>query len=99
MLLVPLSAVPSQTLSITLGGQACSIALRTNGNNLYFNLLVSNVPIVTGKICRNRQRLLVGLNYRHFIGDFVFVDSQGDEQPAYTGLGGRWQLYYLGANE
>ncbi len=99
MLLVPLSPTPSQTLSITLGGQSCSIALRDNDGNLYFNLLVNNLPIIIGGICRNRQRLLVGLEYRGFIGDFVFVDSQGDEQPAYTGLGDRWQLYYLGATE
>ena len=99
MLLVPLDSVPSQTLFITLGGQACSIALRDNGDNLYFSLFVSNAPIMVGKICRNRQRLLVGLDYRGFIGDFVFVDLQGDDQPAYIGLGSRWQLYYLGAGE
>ncbi len=99
MLLVPLEAVPSQTLAIKLGGQSCSIAIRENGGNLYFNLLVSNSPIIVGSICRNRQRLLVGLEYRGFIGDFVFVDSQGDEQPSYTGLGDRWQLYYLGVDE
>jgi len=99
MLIVPLESVPSQTLSITLNGQGCSIAVRDNGGNLYFNLLVNNQPIIIGSICRNMQRLLVGLEYRGFIGDFVFVDSQGDEQPAYTGLGSRWQLYYLGVNE
>ena len=99
MLLIPLEAVPSQTLSITLAGQACSIAVRDNNVNLYLDLRVSNRPIVVGKICRNRQRLLIGLGYRGFIGDFVFVDSQGDEQPAYAGLGSRWQLYYLGAGE
>jgi hypothetical protein len=82
-----------------LGGQSCAIALRSNGGNLYFDLLVNNKPIIVGSICRNRQRLLVGLNYRGFVGDFVFVDSQGDEQPEYTGLGIRWFLYYLGANE
>lgn len=99
MLLVPLSAVPSQTLFITLGGQSCAISLRSNGGDLYLNLLVSNAPIMVGKVCRNRQRLLVGLDYRGFVGDFVFVDSQGDEQPDYTGLGDRWNLYYLGTGE
>jgi len=99
MLLVPLQATPSQTLSIKLGGQSCAIALRTNGPNLYFDLRKDNSPIIVGSICRNRQRLLVGLGYRGFIGDFVFVDSQGDEQPVYSGLGTRWNLYYLGADE
>lgn len=99
MLLVPLESVPSQTLSITLAGQSCSVAVRSNGGSLYFTLLVNNLPVIVGSICRNRQRLLVGLGYRGFVGDFVFVDSQGDEQPAYAGLGGRWQLYYLGVGE
>ncbi len=99
MLVVPLESVPSETLFITLGGQACGISVRSNNGNLYFNLLVNNEPIVVGKICRNRQRLLIGLNYRGFIGDFVFVDSQGDESPAYSGLGTRWKLYYLSATE
>lgn len=99
MLLVPLSPVPSQTLFITLSGQSCSIALRTNDGNLYFDLFLNNFPVVSGKICRNRQRLLVGLGYLGFIGDFAFVDTQGDLQPEYTGLGDRWQLYYLEPGE
>lgn len=99
MILVPLSAVASQTLAITLAGQACKISLRTNGGNLYFDLVVGTTTIVTSKICRNQQRLLLGVSYRGFVGDFVFVDTQGDEQPLYSGLGDRWLFYYLTADE
>lgn len=99
MITVPLSAVPSQTLAITLNKQACRISLRTNGNNMYFDLVVGTEPIVTSKICRNKQRLLLGVKYRGFLGDFVFVDTQGDEQPVYTGLNTRWLLYYLAVDE
>lgn len=99
MILVPLSAVASQTLAITLNGQACKISLRANGGSLYFSLVVSSTTILTSKICRNKQRLLLGLEYRGFSGDFAFVDTQGDEQPWYTGLNDRWLLYYLNPDE
>lgn len=96
---IPLSPVPSQTLAITLAGQACQIAVRSNGGDLYFDLTVGTNPIITSKICRNIQRLLLGVGYRKFVGDFMFVDTQGDAQPEYTGLDTRWLLYYLAANE
>lgn len=99
MIVVPLSQVPSQTLAITLNGQPCRISLRTNSGSMYFDLKIGIDPIVTSKICRNKQRLLLGVKYRGFIGDFMFVDTRGDSQPEYTGLNDRWLLYYLGANE
>lgn len=99
MISIPLSPVPSQTLAVTLAGQACRISLRENGGNMYFDLRVGNNPILTSKICRNRQRLLLGVGYRGFIGNFIFDDTRGDEQPSYIGLNSRWLLYYLAANE
>lgn len=92
---IPLSAVPSQTLAITLNGQGCQIALRSNGGNLYFTLKMNTDSIVTSKICRNKQRLMLGISYRGFRGDFLFVDTQGNEQPEYSGLNTRWLLYYI----
>jgi hypothetical protein len=99
VIIIPLSAVPSQTLAINIAGQACRIALRSNGGNLYFDLTVGGSSIVSSKICRNRQRLLLGVKYRGFIGDFIFDDTQGDSQPSFSGLNTRWLLYYVAANE
>lgn len=99
MIIVPLQAVPSQTLSVQLGGQACQIALRQNGPNMYFDLIADGVPIVTGRICRNIQRLLLDEQYRGFQGDFLFQDLRGDTQPVYFSLGSRYFLYYLRADE
>lgn len=96
MIQVPLSAVPNQSLSIRLNGQSCQIALRQNGTFLYFTLLVNNTPVITYRLCENRQRLLIDAHYRGFLGDFMFVDqSTADEAPVYTGLNTRWLLYYL----
>lgn len=100
MIQVPLAAIPSQSLSIRLGGQPCQIALRQNGAFLYFTLLVNNRPIVKYRLCQNRQRLLIDAKYQGFIGDFMFVDqSPADEAPYYTGLNDRWILYYLSPDE
>jgi hypothetical protein len=99
MKLVPLIAVPSQTLSVVLGNQNAQIAVRQNGPNMYFDLSVDGSPIVVTRICRDRQRLLLDAKYRGFIGDFAFFDTQGTTQPFYTGLGARYLLVYLEAGE
>ena len=96
---VPLTAKASQTLSINLGNQACQIAIYTLGldedAHLYMDLSVGTTPIVTTRICRNVQRLLEDTQYRGFQGDFMFIDTQGDTDPVYTGLGTRYELLYL----
>lgn len=102
MIQVPLQAVPNQTLAITLDRQPAQITLRQNGDNMYFDLFVSTNPIVLTRICRDRQRLLLDAGYRGFLGDFVFIDTQGADNPAFAGLGGvgsRYQLIYLSAGE
>jgi len=102
MMQVPLQPVPNQTLAITLARQAAQIALRQNGANIYFDLLLNNEYIVRTRICRDRQRLLLDAAYKGFVGDFVFIDTQGEDNPSYRGLGGvgsRFQLIYLEAGE
>jgi hypothetical protein len=99
MRVVPLAAVPSQTLAIVLDGQNAQIALRQNGSFLYFSLSQDDSPIVTTRICRDRQLLLVDARYRGFKGDFLFVDQQGDTDPTFTGLGARYQLVFVSASE
>lgn len=96
MILVPLAAIANQTLAIVLAGQPCQIALRQNGANMYFDLSVNDdEAIVATRICRNKQLLLLNVQYRGFVGDFLFVDTQGDTQPEYTGLNSRYFLYYV----
>lgn len=91
---VPLAAVPSQTLSIVLRGQSCAISIFTRTTGIYFDLDADGVTIVRGMICRNEARLLLDRGYKGFVGDFVFVDTQGVDDPIYTGLGARWLLLY-----
>lgn len=99
MIIVPLQAVPNQTLSIVLATQLANISVRQNGANIYFTLALGTQPIVTTRICRDRQQLLLDAAYQGFVGDFEFQDTQGTDDPFYTGLGARWQLVYLEASD
>lgn len=92
---IPLAAVPSQTVNVTLNNQEARITVRTTGTELFFSL----EGVAENRICRDRQRLLIDAQYRGFVGDFSFVDTQGVNDPNYLGLDGRYQLVYLNAGE
>jgi hypothetical protein len=99
MIEIQLSKNPNQTQTTAQNRQQCRINLHTQmDGNLYFDLLVAGVPFVQYVICQNKT-LLVGRSYLGFIGDFYFVDTQGDSDPTYDGLGARFKLFYLSASE
>lgn len=102
MLIVPLQPVPNQALTISLANQLCQVNVNQKGANLYLDLLVNNAPIIIGTICENLNRLVRSL-YLGFAGDLAFIDTQGSEDPTYTGLGptadARFLLAYIEANE
>ena len=98
MLEIPLTATPSQTLSVALGGQNCQISIRHRSTGIYFDLSVDNAPVVLTSLCLDRVRL-IRRPYLGFKGDLVFIDTQGKADPEYAGLGTRWRLVYLEASE
>lgn len=108
MQVVPLNAVPSQTFQITLDGQACALSvytktgydltdgtLSTTEAQLYADISYNGVTLTTTAVCLNEKRLLINRQYLGFAGDFMFVDTQGADDPQYAGLGTRWLLLYL----
>jgi hypothetical protein len=96
MLEVPTRPVANQQLQVQLAGQACTIVVRQNLYGLFMDLTVNDSLVIAGVICQNLNRIVRDL-YFGFIGDFVFVDTQGSSDPVYTGLGTRWLLIYLEA--
>ena len=96
MIIVPLSAVPSQIVNTTVASQNCKIAVYTLGssNSLYFDLSIKGKAIINCALCHDRVKL-VQLSYLGLIGDFCFVDTQGTQDPIYTGIGSRYLLAYL----
>ena len=97
MLSVPLAPVPSQTLAIILDGQNCNLAVYTERTGIYMDVEVNGTTIATARILRDGARVLQDEQYQPFVGDFILVDTQGELDPVYTGLGTRWQLVYLQA--
>lgn len=95
--IVPLQAVPNQLVNIALANQACQIKVGQTLYGLYMSLYVNNELILGGVICQNMNRIIRDA-YFGFVGDFTFLDNQGNDDPDYTGLGGlgaRFNLIYL----
>lgn len=92
-LIVPLAAVPAQTLSIELGGQQCRLAVRQKATGMYVDLYVNDALIIGGRIARNLARI-VRSSYLGFAGDLAFFDTAGKTDPTYDGLGTRYVLLY-----
>jgi len=96
--LVPLQATASQNLTISLGNQVCQLSIYQKNSGLYMDIEVNNGPILSGVICENLNRIVRDL-WLGFSGDFMYVDTQGSNDPYYTGLGSRYQLLYLAASD
>lgn len=61
---------------------------------LYCDLAINGVPAWYGKPCLN-QTALNWYNYQGFHGQLLFFDTQGTSDPAWAGLGTRYQLMYF----
>lgn len=99
MLVVPLSAVPSQIVTTNLNNQPCQIAVYQKLTGMFIDLYVNDVLIVGGVECENVNRIVRDV-YLGFSGDLLFLDNQpsqtdGPSDPFYTGLGTRFTLMYL----
>jgi hypothetical protein len=98
MQIIPIQAVESQAVTVTLAGQVCQINLYSKLYGLFADLYESNALVVGGILVLDRNRL-VRSTYLGFIGDLIVYDTQGTDDPTYDGLGSRFLLAYLGADE
>lgn len=94
MMVIPLQAVPSQAVTVSLGGQNCQISVYQKSTGLYCDVYLNNSLIVAGVLCLDRVKIVRDA-YHGLIGDLSFVDQQGASEPEYTGVGSRYLLYYL----
>jgi len=95
---VPLQPVPSQSTKVVLGGQNCQILIYQKPQGCFVDINADGVDIVVGIIGRDAVPL-VCREYTGFIGNLLFIDTQGSDDPSYDGLGSRWSLVYLTAEE
>lgn len=94
MNVIPIQDTPSQDLNINLGGQFCTISLRTRVSGMFCDLYVNNSLIIGGVICQNLNPI-VRDTYLGFSGDLMFLDTQGVSDPVSPGLGTRYLLIYV----
>ena len=94
MQIVPLKAVPAQTLLVPLTNQDVQLNIYQKLTGLFMDVYANNSVIILGVQCENANRI-VRNSYLGFVGDFIFVDTQGQTNPNSSGLGTRYQLQYL----
>jgi hypothetical protein len=97
-LIVPLQALPSQTVSVLLNNQQCQLNIYQKSTGMFMDVAVNNAVIISGVICQYFNRIVRSL-YLGFLGDFAFVDTQGSSDPYYASLGTRYILVYFYPNE
>lgn len=91
---IPIQPVPSQTLQAVLAGQQCAMSVYVKNQCMFFDLALSGAPVAYAIQAKNLVNL-VPTGYLGFVGWLVFLDTQGSDDPEYTGLGTRWVLLYL----
>lgn len=90
---VPLSPVAFQALEVPLSGHVLGVRLQQRSTGLYLSLSLDGVGLIAGLLCQDRT-WLVRKSYFGLPGDLVFVDTQGTDDPQWSGLGTRFVLLY-----
>ena len=94
---IPLRSVAAQEFNVVLGQQACALTLYQKSAGLFMDVYLSGEPLIVGVLCRDRSRI-VRSKYLGLAGDMYFVDTEGEADPYYAGLGSRWVLMFEGAS-
>jgi hypothetical protein len=97
MQIIPLNRIPNQNLQVQLSNQACTINVVQMAYGLFVSLYIGSTLIISNVLAQNLNRIVRDL-YLDFSGDLLFYDTQGTQNPDYTGLGGptaRYQFIYL----
>lgn len=95
-LIVPTNDIANQTILTTLNNQTCQLNLYQKRTGFFMDLYVSNALVLGGVLCRNQCFLVMNV-YLGFVGDFMWVDTQGQNADPIVGggIGTRFQLVYL----
>lgn len=94
---ISISAIPSQTLSVPLGGNNYSLKLYSIGGHTSYNLSINSVEIISGFKLTN-DNLLLPYRYQEVNGNLL-LSVPVDEIPDYTRFSLSQFLYYLDSDE
>ena len=90
---IPLRPVAAQEFNVVLNKQPCTLKLYQKSAGLFMDVALSGVSIIIGALCRDRSRIVRGVHLG-LRGDMYFVDTEGMQDPYYTGLGSRFVLMF-----
>ncbi|MCX8748206.1 hypothetical protein ABV523_17905 [Snodgrassella alvi] len=83
---IPLNAAPNQTVSFVMDNKRWLVTLNSRLGNLYASIENDrDGVIINNRICLNKTPLSKNL---------VFIDTDGSQDPFYTGLNSRFFLVY-----
>ncbi len=92
---IPIQPVPSQQVACVLASQNCQIAIYQKNDDVYVDLNSNGTNMSIAVIAHNGVPLDSCNSYDGFEGNLYFIDTQGLDDPLYTGFGSRWILIYL----
>ncbi len=98
MLTIPLQQEPNQSLNVTLNSQSVDILLYMTDYGLFADIKNNGSYIATGVLCLDMVPIIRN-EYLGFVGNIVFVDTQGNDDPTFDALGTRYVLSYMDASE
>jgi hypothetical protein len=90
---IPLSAIPFQRVSLVIGSQSVEIEVRQMGSSVFTSAVVDGVQITRSTRAVNGGELFPW-TFPDKPAEIKWVDTQGDADPQYEGLGSRWLLVY-----
>ena len=95
---IPIQAIPSQTVSVSLAGQSVQVSIYQKAQGVFVDVTSDGIVAAIGTIARDAVAL-VCQDYKGFAGNLMFLDTQGSSDPDYTGVNTRFMLVYLTAAE
>lgn len=95
---IPLQSIPSQIIRVVLDGQNVQIFLYQKEQGLFADVAVDDTTIVSSALALDITPI-VCRDYAGFIGNLMFTDTQGNNDPDYSGLADRYALLYLTGEE
>ncbi|MBO1325339.1 hypothetical protein K2X14_11630 [Acetobacter sp. TBRC 12305] len=92
--IIPINAVAYQAIKVPLSGHSVQLDIQQRSTGLYMNITLDGTLIMAGVICQDRT-WIVRKAYFGMPGDLAFQDTQGTDDPVYSGLGSRFVLVYV----
>ena len=94
ILIIPIQKIPNQSFFIDLNNQECEIHIYERYGSTYLDLKVNDKVLMQGQICLNNVDI-IQYNHLDFNGNLRFIDTQGAEDPYYTGFNERYAFAYV----